>query len=209
MPWKAWNEIGRLLLVPAAAFAWAWSGVAVGAGWRCYGLPIVQRHRQSTIAIGPGCELRSHVRSNPLGPAHAVILSTRAAGAHLHIGPGFGMTGGSIVCERAITIGARVTVGCDSIIADTDFHPLDPAVRALHPTDGAAAPVVIEDDVFIGMRALVLKGAHIGRGCVIAAGAVVTGHIPPGMIAAGVPARVLGPVTSGPVTSGPVTPGMA
>jgi galactoside O-acetyltransferase len=55
-------------------------------------------------------------------------------------------------------------------------------------------PVVIEDDVWIGCRSIVLKGVRIGRGAVIAAGSVVTKDIPAGAIAGGVPARVLSTV---------------
>jgi acetyltransferase-like isoleucine patch superfamily enzyme len=51
--------------------------------------------------------------------------------------------------------------------------------------------VVIEDDVWIGSRAIVLKGVTIGRGAVVAAGAVVTKSVPPYAIAAGTPAKVL------------------
>ena len=122
MPWKAGNELRRLLLLPCAL--WALRGVTVGGGWRCYGLPIIQRHRQSEIRIGPRMHLRSTARSNPLGPNHPVIISTRRAGARLTIGADFGMTGGSLVCDERISIGDRVWVGANTIIADTDFHPL-------------------------------------------------------------------------------------
>ena len=57
--------------------------------------------------------------------------------------------------------------------------------------EGADYAVVIEDECWIGANAVILSGAHIGRGAVIAAGAVVTGAIPPYTIAGGVPARVI------------------
>ena len=63
------------------------------------------------------------------------------------------------------------------------------SLRAL--PDGAMAPGVIEDDVFIGMNCLILKGVVIGRGSVVGAGSVVTGNIPPGVMGAGNPARVI------------------
>jgi maltose O-acetyltransferase len=53
-------------------------------------------------------------------------------------------------------------------------------------------PVVIGDNVWIGMRATILPGTTIGRGAVVAAGAVVTGSIPPLTVVAGVPARPIG-----------------
>src|SRR4051812_20005873 len=92
-PWKARNEIERLLLLPLAWISLHGSGIEIGAGWRFYGLPIWQKHRQSHLMIGARANLRSTVRSNPLGPTHACILSTRQASAYLHIGDDFGMTG--------------------------------------------------------------------------------------------------------------------
>ena len=81
------------------------------------------------------------------------------------------------------------------MILDNDFHPLDPTQRRLHPTAGAAcSPVHIGSDVFIGARALVLKGVSIGDGAVVGAGAVVVKSVPPGAIVGGNPARVIGSV---------------
>ena len=191
-PWKARNEIERLLLWPLARAQFALAGVPWSAGARLYGLPILQKHQHSTLTLGAGAELRSTVRSNPLGPAHPCILSTREAGAALTIGAGFGMTGGAVVCAARVTIGARVTMGCNSVIADTDFHPLAAAERQAAPLAGRVAPVVIGDDVFIGMEALILKGVTVGAGSVIGAGSVVTRDVPPGSVVAGNPARVVG-----------------
>lgn len=192
--WKAINEIERLLLMPFARIQFLLAGVQWQPGTKLYGLPIIQRHTQSALIIGKNPSLRSSVRSNPLGPNHPCILSTRRPVASLTIGDDFGMTGGSIVCEERITIGNRVWVGCNSVILDTDFHPLDPKTRAKYPLDGATAPVIIEDDVFIGMNVIVLKGVTLGAGCVIGAGSIVTQDIPPGMIAVGNPAKVTRPV---------------
>ncbi|MYD09482.1 MAG: acyltransferase [Chloroflexi bacterium] len=190
MPWKVANELRRLLLWPGAW--WILRGVEVGGGWRCYGLPIIQRHRQSQIRIGRRLNLRSTARSNPLGPNHPVIISARRANARLTIGDDFGMTGGSLVCDERISIGDRVWVGANTVIADTDFHPLDPQRRLAAPLDARTAPIEIGDDVFIGMNALILKGVSIGAGTVIGAGSVVRRDVPAGAIVAGNPAAVVG-----------------
>lgn len=58
--------------------------------------------------------------------------------------------------------------------------------------EGTDYAIVIEDDAWIGANAVIVSGAHVGRGAVIGAGSVVTGVIPPYAIAAGVPARVIG-----------------
>lgn len=192
MPWKAGNEIRRWLILPLAW--WALRGIEIGRGWRLYGLPIIQRHRHSQIRIGRGLNLRSTPRSNPLGAYHPVIISTRRKGARLTIGDDFGMTGGSLVCDESITIGDRVWVGANTVITDTDFHPLEPELRRARPLDANTAAVEIADDVFIGMSALILKGLRIGERAVVGAGSVVSRDVPAGVIVAGNPARVVGDV---------------
>jgi acetyltransferase-like isoleucine patch superfamily enzyme len=66
---------------------------------------------------------------------------------------------------------------------DTDQHGL-PGARG-------PEPVRIDDDVWIGCRAIIVKGVHIGRGAVIGAGAIVTKDVPAGGIAVGTPAHLL------------------
>lgn len=193
-PWLVRLELRRMLSWPMTRLIFALAGVRWGCGWKFYGVPIVQKHRLSTLTIGDGLHLRSIPHSNALGPFHPVILSTRRPGARLVIGRGFGMTGGTICAENSITIGDDVWVGGNCTITDTDFHPLDLETRLARPLDGATAPVVIEDGAFIGMQSLILKGVTIGARCVIGAGSVVTRDIPPGVIAAGNPARVIRPL---------------
>lgn len=190
-PWLIRNELERFLLIPWAALSFRLAGVDIARGWQCYGLPILQKHRQSQMVIGKNASFRSQRRSNPLGVYQPCILSTRTAQATLVIGDGFGMTGGAIVCAESIQIGARVWLGANTVITDTDFHPLDPHERLKNPSAGQTAPVNIADDVFIGMQVLILKGVSIGAGAVIGAGSVVSRDIPAGAVAAGNPARVL------------------
>jgi len=74
-------------------------------------------------------------------------------------------------------------------------HPLDWWHRHEYWPDGPetrlGAPIVIEDNVWIGTRAIILKGVTIGEGSVVGAGAVVTRSVPPGVLVGGVPARVI------------------
>lgn len=56
------------------------------------------------------------------------------------------------------------------------------------PSNG---PIIVDDDVWIGYRATILSGVHIGQGAIIAAGAVVTKDVPPYSIVGGVPARII------------------
>ena len=55
----------------------------------------------------------------------------------------------------------------------------------------SATPVIVEDDVMMGANAVVLEGVHVGRGAVVAAGAVVIEDVPENAVVAGVPARVI------------------
>ncbi|MCB9103918.1 MAG: acyltransferase [Anaerolineales bacterium] len=158
-------------------------------------MPIIQRHRLSQMILGDGLELRSWPGSNLLTPNHAVVLATWQAGAVLRLGNHCGLTGAVVVAARRVEIGDRVLLGANCTVTDTDFHPLAPGDRQQDILAGATAPVVIEDDVFIGMHSLILKGVTIGRGAVIGAGSVVTRDVPPGIIVAGNPARRVGPVT--------------
>jgi acetyltransferase-like isoleucine patch superfamily enzyme len=190
-PWKVWNRLARWLAYPRVRLIFALNGIPWGQGWRFYGVPILQKHRGSYMQLGSYLQLRSSARSNPLGANRPVILATWQAGAILKIGEKFGMTGGTICAAQRIVIGDRVTVGANSIIIDTDFHPLYPEQRRLRPNEASTNPITIEDDVFIGMQCLILKGVTLGRGCVVGAGSVVTKSIPPQVICAGNPARVI------------------
>lgn len=190
-PWKVRNEVGRLLLLPLARLFFAVKQVRWQRGWRVYGLPVVQRFRGSQIEIGPHAQMRSWIGSNPLAPNHRCVIATRAANSKLTIGHHIGMTGATIVCENEIRIGNHVRLGANSTVVDTDFHPLSVEERAHNPLGGRTRPVVIEDNVFVGMSAIILKGSHIGEGAVVGAGSVVSGHVPPRSIVAGNPAVVI------------------
>lgn len=190
-PWKVWGEVWRWLVYPQARLLFALNGIAWGRGWRLYGVPLILKHRGSRIAFGPGLQLRSSLRSNPLGPNHPVVLATWQPGAAIEAGACFGMTGGVLCAAGRIRIGNHVTIGANTVVVDTDFHPLDPAERRPQPSGGNTAPIEIGDDVFIGMHCLILKGVTIGPGSVVGAGSVVTRDVPPRTVVAGNPARIV------------------
>ncbi|HEY3886617.1 MAG TPA: DapH/DapD/GlmU-related protein, partial [Vicinamibacterales bacterium] len=78
------------------------------------------------------------------------------------------------------------------VIDDRHCHILDQGhTSKCVRFDGADYAIVIEDECWIGANVVVLSGAHVGRGAVVAAGAVVTAVVPPYTIAAGVPAKVI------------------
>ena len=88
--------------------------------------------------------------------------------------------------RAGITIGENVSISSEVCIltADHDLQTCDFA--------GRLRPVNIEDYVFIGTRAMILPGVTLGKGCAVAAGAVVTKSVPPLTIVAGIPAKPIG-----------------
>ncbi len=107
------------------------------------------------------------------------------ANARLQIGNGTYLNRNAlIVCENRVTLGKNCKIAWDVVIMDTDLHPVNskPIINK---------PVTIEDEVWVGCRSIILKGVTIGRGAVIAAGAVVTKDIPPYTMWGGAPARYI------------------
>jgi acetyltransferase-like isoleucine patch superfamily enzyme len=131
-------------------------------------------------------------------------LSTEEKGM-IEIGDDCYISNASIVCSEKISIGNRVFIAGGVTIADSDFHPLDPALRladtiALSPVGNSkkrppmkSKPVTIEDDVWIGFNATILKGVTVGAGAVIQPGAIVLEDVPAGITVAGNPAKPIKP----------------
>ncbi len=119
----------------------------------------------------------------------------------VEIGDDSTIVGGIFMCAERVTIGRNVVISYHVTIADSDFHPADPCLRIQDAIANSPAgdrtmrppvisrPVVIEDDVWIGIGAIVLKGTRIGPGARIEAGAVVTRDVPSGCTVAGNPAQ--------------------
>jgi acetyltransferase-like isoleucine patch superfamily enzyme len=124
-------------------------------------------------------------------------------GGVLEIGDRSILVGAVFMCADSIAIGKDVIVSYHVTIADSDFHPIDPELRKLDAVANApegsrkwrsvfeTRPVIIEDDVQIGIGAIILKGTRVGKGARIGAGAVVTADVPPGVSVAGNPARIM------------------
>ena len=88
-----------------------------------------------------------------------------------------------IRCHSHIRIGNDCAISHDFTIMDSDAHYLNDSNNTKE--------IIIEDHVWIGTRVIVMSGVTIGKGAVIAAGAVVTKDIPNGCLAGGVPAKIL------------------
>ena len=116
-------------------------------------------------------------------------------GGTLIIGNRCGMSSTTIRCKTKITLGDNVNLGADVMLLDTDCHSIDYMDRRTRSTDDVrntkSKPIIIEDDVLVGARSIVMKGVTIGARSVIGAGSVVTRSIPTDSIAAGNPCRII------------------
>lgn len=173
------------------------------------------------ICIGDGCYLerkesfkRFHSRQEPglvLGDRVTVYTWTEfniEPTGQIEVGDDSTLVGAVFMCAESIRIGQRVIISYNVTIADCDFHPRDPELRRQDAISNSplgdrsrrpplvTQPVIIEDEVLVGIGAIVLKGVHIGRNATVMAGAVVTSNVPSGTIVAGNPARQVRPCAS-------------
>lgn len=101
--------------------------------------------------------------------------------------------------DCSFTIGKQISIGQNCKIAenvwifDSPGHPADPVARLTGSPVASeeVKPVTVEDNVWIGKRAIIMPGVTIGQGSIVAGGAVVMVNVPPNTIVAGNPARQL------------------
>lgn len=180
-------------------------------GWDYARLPKNVKVGANCFLENPNCFQRFRSLRDPgliLGDG-VMVYSWSAFGVEpegvIEIGSGSILVGTSMWCASRITLGERVVCSHNVLIADSDFHPRDPAVRRLDAKAVAphgdksrrptieARPVTVGNDVLIGIGAIILKGVTIGDGARIGAGAVVTSDVPSGAEVYGNPARLANP----------------
>jgi len=157
------------------------------------GMPHIHISKRGVFEVGEKLVMINWIGSSASGLKGKCRIEVRN-GAELKIGKSLGMTLTTIVCHEKITIGNYVNLGVGVHVYDTDFHTLDWKLRRDFDADVEhknTAPIIIEDDVFVGAQAIILKGVTIGARSVIGAGSVVTKNIPADVIAAGNPCRVI------------------
>lgn len=172
----------------------------------------------ANVRLGPGTTLRGTAAFHRFFAKHdgalviggdceidSAVFAVGASGV-LSIGHHCRLNCPILLCEARLSIGNYVLIGWNATIADADFHPVAPAERladaiaisglgAGHDRQPfASRPVRIEDDVWIGPLAVILKGVTIGAGAFVEPGAVVTRDVPPRCRVLGNPAVIVGEV---------------
>jgi maltose O-acetyltransferase len=128
------------------------------------------------VIIGPGSRLGKRVLIYGSGT--------------VTIGSNVSLNGPWIGCERSITIGDDCLIS-DCAIADSDYHNLEPHLRHCPPGPKVSAPIVIERNVWVGARATVMKGVHIGADSAVGLGCIVRKSVPPGVVVIGNPQQIV------------------
>lgn len=147
----------------------------------------------SHFQIGNNLYISSGKHINPLSCKKEAHISLNN-NAILKIGNNVSMSSPVIWAHKSIEIGNYVMFGANVIIMDSDAHSLNYLHRKNNSIDmqnKRDAKIIIEDDVFIGMNSIIMKGVTIGARSVIGAGSVVTKSIPADCIACGNPATII------------------
>lgn len=179
---------------------WRWSrfmmkvyGITYGKNLIVQGVLDLQIGKDVYIVIGDSCTFKSGRGLNPLSRNIKGSISVED-NAVLLIGNNCGFSSVCLWSHQSIKIGNNVNIGADTIIMDSDAHSLSYLDRRDIETDlnhKVDKPIIIDDDVLIGTRCIVLKGVHIGARSIIGSGSVVVKNIPEDCIAAGNPAKVI------------------
>lgn len=135
--------------------------------------------RPSYLSMGSGSQLKVD-QSFLIQDNSYVIIRGKA---QLQLGSGYINSNAQIVCSEKITIGYGVAIADGVLIRDCDDHDL------VYDGYQKTKPIVIGDHVWIGQKAMILKGVTIGDNAVIAAGSVVTKDVPANTLVGGVPAK--------------------
>jgi acetyltransferase-like isoleucine patch superfamily enzyme len=158
-------------------------GTQCGKNVRIYGRTII--HGPGKIIIGAN----THTTSRR---AITELVATRKD-AVLEIGEGCLLNGAVIGVRASVSIGKSCIIA-EAYIRDSSAHGITPTRRRI-PGSEIIAPVIIEDNVWIGSHTHVMPGVRIGENSIIGVNSVVTKSIPKNVFAAGNPARVIKPLT--------------
>lgn len=156
------------------------------------GVPVIFNAKGARLIIGRSVTIKSSFLSNLVGLYSRTIIVTREPGAEIIIGNNVGISGATIYARQSIIIGDNTLVGGNVKILDNDFHPIEAEARnADDKTKIGTRPITIGKNCFIGCNSLILKGTVLGDGCVVGAGAVISGQFEGNSVITGNPAKVV------------------
>ena len=175
-------------------------GVLLGKNFKVYNRVFLKKTPNSKMIIGDNFTFTSGNGLNPI-TSNTIGELRLDDQAELIIGDNCGMSSAVLWAYKSITIGNNVLIGGGCLIMDSDRHSIDYRIRngnirdekgkKIDTQSAKTAPIVIEDDVLIGARVIILKGVKIGARSIIGAGSVVTKDIPSDVIAGGNPCKVI------------------
>ncbi len=168
------------------------NGVKYGNNLKLKGIPFIYQVKNSSISIGENVTINSSFLSNLVGLYQRSIIVTRTPNSSIKIGNNVGLSGATIYARTSIEIGDNTFIGGNVKILDNDFHPLDIEDRN-NDVKGKikSKPVKIGKNCFIGVNSIILKGTELGDGCIVGAGAVVSGKFAPNSTIVGNPAKAI------------------
>lgn len=144
------------------------------------------------LRIGKKFRCANGPNYNSIGTIQSCLFNISKPNSCIEIGDNVGISGSTLNASKLIKIGNNVLIGSGCLITDTDSHPINWEDRLIDDVEKIkSAPIIIEDNVFIGARSIILKGVTIGKCSVIAAGSVVTHSIPANVVAGGNPAKII------------------
>lgn len=133
-------------------------GIKLGDRIVLNGRPYLYKFAGSKIVINDGVCLNSALRSNPIGCSRPVSLRTMRPNAEIILGKGVGLSSTAVCAALRVEIGEGTFVGADAYIFDNDFHSQRGEWGWGDAAPDNPKPVIIGRGVFIGARAIILKG---------------------------------------------------
>lgn len=154
---------------------------------KVWGRMFILIHGAGSVSIGKNFHAVSNTRRSFItlySRCHLTIIDD----GEIVIGDHVGLNGTAITAKSKISIGDNSMVGPNTIIIDHDGHNSWPP-ETRWTTPGAVSNITIEDNVWIGMNCLILKGVKIGSGSIVGAGSVVVSDVEKNCLYAGNPAK--------------------
>ena len=188
-----WKRFGNQFYRAFNMMKFSVLGVKYGKHCVVHGSVRINLGKNARVTIGDNFCFLSGRTLNPLSRnlQGSVCVNENA---ELTIGNNVNVSSAVLWCHQSIKIGNHVDIGANTIVMDSDAHSMNYLDRRKRKTDFANKkdrPIVIGNDVLIGMNCIILKGVTIGDRSIIGAGSVVTRSVPSDCIVVGNPAKVV------------------